>query len=264
MTAGLGFGVAATLGTDVAAAVAPEVERLGYGSFWTNDGAGGPGLPLLAAAQHATRRVGAGIGVIPCDLRSAAQIARAMADLAIDPPRAILGLGSGRAEHPVEAVRRAVAELRALVPPGTRVAVAALGPRMCRLAGEIADVVLLNWMTPGRIRWARERIAEGARRSGRAAGPIVASYVRVALGADAAERLAAEAGRYARIAAYGRSFAGMAVDPGTVGIAAARPDEVASALQAYRAVLDETVIRALPAANDASSVLEIARSGISR
>ncbi len=262
MTGRLGFGIAAALGPSVAGDVAGEVERLGYTTMWTNDGAGGPGLALVAAAQRSTRVMRAGVGVIPCDLRGAPEIARTIAALGIDSSRAIVGLGSGRAEHPVEAVRAAVTDLRALLAPGSTIAIAALGPRMCRLAGEIADVVLLNWMTPERILWARERIAEGARRGDRKGGPRVASYVRVAIGADASERLAAEAGRYARIPQYGRSFAAMAVGPVTVGIAALAADEVAPALAPYRNVLDETVVRALPSTDDADGVLEIARSGV--
>ena len=30
----------------------------------------------------------------------------------------------------------------------SRLVVAALGPKMCRLAGEVADGVLFNWLTP--------------------------------------------------------------------------------------------------------------------
>ena len=262
MTGRLGFGIAAALGPGVAGEVAGEIERLGYTTMWTNDGASGPGLPLVAAALRASRAMRAGVGVIPCDLRRAPEIAETIASLGIDTSRAIVGIGSGRAEHPVDAVRAAVTELRALLGPGTAIAIAALGPRMCRLAGEIADVVLLNWMTPERIRWARERIAEGARGSGRIGEPVIASYVRVALGADAPARLAAEAGRYARIPAYARSFAGMGADPAIVGVAARAPNEVAPALARYRDVLDETVLRALPTSNETARVLEIARAGV--
>ncbi|MBI2323520.1 MAG: LLM class flavin-dependent oxidoreductase [Chloroflexi bacterium] len=212
-TGRLGFGIAAALGPGVAGDVAGEVERLGYETIWTTDGTAGTGLPLLAAAQRSSHAMLLGVGVIPCDLRGAREIAETITNLGIDTSRAIVGIGSGRAEHPAEAVRAAVTDLRALLPPGSAIGIAALGPRMCRLAGEIADVVLLNWMTPQRIRWARERIAEGARRGGRKGGPVIASYVRVAIGADASDRLAAEADRYARVPAYGRSFAGMAVEP---------------------------------------------------
>ncbi|MDE3112913.1 MAG: LLM class flavin-dependent oxidoreductase [Chloroflexota bacterium] len=256
----LGFAFDAALGPAVSAAVAPEVERLGYASLWTNDTPNAPGLPVLAAAQRPTARVALGVGVIACDRRSSREIASAVSELELDARRAVIGIGSGRAEHPVDAVRTAMGELRRILDPDVAVAVAAMGPRMCRLAGEIADIVLLNWMTPERIRWARERVREGERRAGREPGSVVvASYVRVAVGRDARERLADAAGRYARSPAYARSFAAMGVEPGTVGVAAASPDDARAALAPYRDALDETIVRALPVFPTADSVLELAR-----
>ena len=255
----LAFGIAAALGPDVAATVAPEIERLGYSAFWANDGAATPGLPVLAAAQRATRGIGTGVGVVPCDARGPAEIAGAIAELRIDLSRFVVGVGSGRAEHPVDRVRAAVADLRDRL-PGATIGIAALGPRMCRLGGEVADLVLLNWMTAERIRWARDRIAEGARRGSRRM-PVVASYVRVAIGPDARERLATEAGRYERSPQYLRAREAMGVPLAEVGIATERPEGVSPALAPYREVLDECVIRALPSPNDADGVLAIARAG---
>lgn len=258
----LGFGMDAALGPDVAAIVAPEVERLGYASLWTNDTPPrAAGLPVIAAAQRVSERIALGVGVIPCSGRTPEEIARTSHDLGLDVRRTVVGVGSGRAEHPVDAVRAAVGELRRLLRPGAVIAVAALGPRMCLLAGELADIVLLNWMTPERIRWARERVREGEGRAQREPGTvIVASYVRVAVGRHAADRLADAAAPYARGAAYARSFAAMGVDPGRVGVAVADPAEVAAALAPYREVLDETVVRALPVFPSAESVIEVAQA----
>jgi hypothetical protein len=86
------------------------------------------------------------------------------------------------------------------------------------------------------------------------------SYVRVAIGPDAAERLAVEAGRYERLPQYARARDAMGIELASVGIATADPAAVAPALAAYREVLDETVVRALPLPNDAAGVLEIARA----
>lgn len=261
MTRALGFAFDAALGPDVSAAVAPEVERLGYASLWTNDTPNAAGLPLLIAAQRVTARIPVGVGVMPCDRRSAAQVAGSVAELGLDLRRAVVGIGAGRAERPVDAVRAAVADLRRLLRPGAAIAVAAMGARMCRLAGEVADMVLLNWMTPERIRWARERVREGERRAARQAGSVVvASYVRVAVGSDAGERLADAATRYARSPAYARSFEAMGVDPATIGVAAASGDELRVALAPYRDALDEAIVRALPLFPTAESVLEVARA----
>lgn len=257
----VGFAFDAALGPGVAAAVAPEVERLGYASLWTNDVPNAAGLPIATVAQRASARIPVGVGVIACSLRPPTEIVSSVTALGIDLRRAVIGVGSGRAEHPVIAVRGAVADLRRLLRPGAVVAVAALGPRMCRLAGEVADVVLLNWMTPERIRWARERVREGERAAGREAGTVVvASYVRVAIGRDARDRLADAAVRYQGIPAYARSFAAMAVDPGTIGVTAADAAGARAALEPYRDVLDETVVRALPVFPTRESVLEIARA----
>ncbi|HKV44819.1 MAG TPA: LLM class flavin-dependent oxidoreductase, partial [bacterium] len=38
--------------------------------------------------------------------------------------------------------------------------VAALGPMMLRLAGSLADGVILTWCPPARLSWAGERVAE--------------------------------------------------------------------------------------------------------
>jgi alkanesulfonate monooxygenase SsuD/methylene tetrahydromethanopterin reductase-like flavin-dependent oxidoreductase (luciferase family) len=260
----LGFGVASVVGPDVAAAVAPEAERLGYASLWVTDGRATPGLPLMATAQRAAPRIPTGIGVIPIDTRDPAEITATISRLGIDLRRAVIGIGSGRAEHPVRAVRAAAVELRAALPPGARMAIAAVGPRMCRLGGELADVVLLNWMVPERIRWARDRVAEGARRGHRATPPAVAMYVRVAIGPDSRERLADEAGRYARLPSYVRGFAAMSVDPGSIGVAVSDAREVPPLLAPYAEVLDETIVRALPPANDAESVIAIARAAAPR
>ncbi len=62
-----------------------------------------------------------------------------------------------------------------------RIVVAAMRPRLCRLGGAIADGVLLNWMLPAQAAQARRWVHEGADEAGRAA-PVVASYIRVAVG----------------------------------------------------------------------------------
>ena len=64
---------------------------------------------------------------------------------------------------------------------------AALGPQMLRLAGEVADGALLNWATPERIAVSRSAIDEGAARAGRAAGAVpMTMYIRVCIDDDAA------------------------------------------------------------------------------
>jgi len=62
---------------------------------------------------------------------------------------------------------------------------AALGPQMLRLAGELADGVSLNWSTPEQRRWSRERIAEGTAKVGRPASSVqLMEYIRVCVDDD--------------------------------------------------------------------------------
>jgi alkanesulfonate monooxygenase SsuD/methylene tetrahydromethanopterin reductase-like flavin-dependent oxidoreductase (luciferase family) len=56
---------------------------------------------------------------------------------------------------------------------------------MVRLAGEVADGVLLNWATPARIAASRALVAEGAARAGRDPSEISTTmYVRVCIDDD--------------------------------------------------------------------------------
>jgi alkanesulfonate monooxygenase SsuD/methylene tetrahydromethanopterin reductase-like flavin-dependent oxidoreductase (luciferase family) len=79
-----------------------------------------------------------------------------------------------------------------------------------RLAGEVADGVLLNWCPPERVRFARERVAEGAAAAGRdPARTTIAVYVRSWVGDDLASAmpaLKAAAAQYAAYPAYARQF----------------------------------------------------------
>ena len=102
----------------------------------------------------------------------------------IPPERLWLGIGAGFTKRPLTVVREGLAAMReraARAGPG--LVVAAMGPKMCAFAGAEADGVFLNWMTPAKAAWARERVHEGAREAGRAAPPPIFGYVRVAVGA---------------------------------------------------------------------------------
>jgi 5,10-methylenetetrahydromethanopterin reductase len=76
--------------------------------------------------------------------------------------------------------------------PAAPVYLAALGPQMLRLAGEVSDGALLNWATPERIAASRQRLDEGSERAGRAPGSVpMTMYIRVCIDDDAdAARLA--------------------------------------------------------------------------
>ncbi|MCC6315540.1 MAG: LLM class flavin-dependent oxidoreductase, partial [Thermomicrobiales bacterium] len=173
-----GFGVAGTLDHGVVRRLAAAAERAGYATFWVNDLPGGEGLAGLRAAAEATVRIGLGVGVIPLDRQSPEHIATRIAELDLPVDRLLVGVGSGGATGALERVRAGVTTLRELTP--ARIAVGALGPRMCRLAGETADAVLLNWLTPAYVPESAALTLAGAEAAGRPR-PRIDGYVRVAL-----------------------------------------------------------------------------------
>jgi alkanesulfonate monooxygenase SsuD/methylene tetrahydromethanopterin reductase-like flavin-dependent oxidoreductase (luciferase family) len=255
----LGFGITAQhdpAGVEVAR-LAAGLETLGYDELWANDGRLGSGLATLAVAAAATVRIDLCLGVAPLSDKPASRIAAEVAELRLPHARLVLGVGTGSGKS-LAAVREAIAELRRLL-PDVRLGIAALGPRMCALGGEIADVVLLNWSFPDRIAWSRERIGEGAAAAGKPM-PRVAGYVRVAIGPDAPARLTAEGERYRqRPRPYTRLFdAQDTTERGMPGVAPVDPAQVPTMLAPYREALDSCVVRALTVEPGADGWLEIA------
>src|SRR5437016_5638368 len=134
-----GFAVAANVKAEVVAAAAREAEGAGYTSFWVNHPGPFDGLGALATAARETRRLGLGIGVIPLHTRGPQSIVEGVRAHALPLDRLWLGVGSPNPKS-LDRVRDGVAALRKEL--RTKLVVAALGPKMCRLAGEIADVIL--------------------------------------------------------------------------------------------------------------------------
>lgn len=253
------FGIPATGDADRARAIAAAVEQLGYSTIWSNDTPSADGLLTAAHMAGATESLRVGVGVVAVDRRPPAEIVAAVRELEIPLDRLVLGVGAGSSAAPLIVVREAVAELRDTLGPEPRIAVAAMGRLMCRLAGEVADTVLLNWMLPGRIEWARQRVAEGAQACGRDELPELAAYVRAAIGPGAEDRLAAEAAKYNRYPAYTRHFTAMGAPLGAVGVTDAR-GSYARLLSDYDRVLDEVVVRALPETESVASTLAVAEA----
>jgi alkanesulfonate monooxygenase SsuD/methylene tetrahydromethanopterin reductase-like flavin-dependent oxidoreductase (luciferase family) len=257
----LGFGLVARDEPVPAAlaAVGPRLVELGYRELWCNDGHGRSGLATLAVAGRDASGLDLCVGVVPLSERPVAEILGEVAATGIPHGRLVLGVGTGDGAS-LAAVRTGVAALREAL-PDIRLATAALGPRMCMLGGEIADVVLLNWAYPERIEWSRQLIAAGAASAGRAT-PRVACYVRTALGPDADDLLQAEGRRYTtRPRPYTRLFEEQgAGERGAPGVAATQPSQVPGLLAPYCAVLDSCVVRALPAGPAVEELLAVAEA----
>ncbi|MDX1620797.1 MAG: LLM class flavin-dependent oxidoreductase [Nitriliruptorales bacterium] len=231
----IGIGLSEDLTLDEQRQVAQHVEARGFRSLWTNEARGRDALITCHAWGRATERLEVGVGVVPIWTRTPAQLAMAAATLQEDlSGRFLLGLGVSHPatmgpwhgadyRHPVTAAREALRIIRqvasgkeadtrgevfssrrfrlemAATPPAPRLYLAAMGPTMLGVSGELADGVLLNWSTPAGVRRSVERVHE--------AGPAteIAAYVRVAVHEDrntARQALARELGRYCALPAY--------------------------------------------------------------
>src|SRR5213596_1590587 len=239
----LGFALFAGAAPEILRASAREAEGLGYSSFWVNHPGATDGLAALALAAGETRRIELGIGVIPLHTRGPDSIVQGVHANGLPLDRLLLGVGSPN-PGALTRVREGIAALRSQL--ASRLVVAALGPQMCRVAGEVADGVLFNWLTPEHARRSAEWVRAGAVAAGRQP-PRLFAYVRVALGAAAGERLREEGARYAAIPAYAAHFARMGVKPVETAIAARSAEELAPALAKWHGAVDEIVLRAVTA-----------------
>lgn len=200
--------------------LATVAEGAGYDSVWLPESMGRDATAELIALAGMTERIAFGTGIIPVFGRSPTLTAAAMATAAtMAPGRVILGVGIGHrdglvAGHGVAFSRplahtREFTEIARPLLRGDRVAydgdiykiagyqadctppspvpvfIAALRPAMLRLAGAVADGVLMNWATPERVRDSIEHIHAGAREAGRSPDEIrIASYLRTCVSDD--------------------------------------------------------------------------------
>lgn len=245
-------------------------EACGYESVWVPEGSGKDAFAQLTAYALSTQRVRLATGIVTIYPRTASILAMAAATLDhISGQRAILGLGIGHKEsleaghgvvfaEPVRRMREYVTLIRAILQgaalpeatlarvtrfrleftperPALPIYVAALGPRMCQLAGEVADGVLLNWATLEAATEAIANVRLGARRAGRSPESLdIACYIRAAVDGDAPavrRHLARETARYAALDFYRRMFDRSGFARETAAIAAALPRGIDAAAE---------------------------------
>ncbi len=180
------------------------------------------------------------------DRHEPAEINAKVTDLGLDRERLWIGVGAGFSERPLTTMRNALPALREAI-PGVRLVLAAMGPKMCALAGGAFDGAFFNWMTPEFAARAREQVHAGARDAGREPPPVL-GYVRTAVGPDAGERLAKEESFYRDLHdGYRNHFARLGEPQGTVGVAEPDRERVQAELSRYDA-LDVVVVRGLASA----------------
>jgi alkanesulfonate monooxygenase SsuD/methylene tetrahydromethanopterin reductase-like flavin-dependent oxidoreductase (luciferase family) len=253
---GYGFALFAATTPEIIRACAREAETLGYTSFWVNHPGKTDGLAALALAAGETRRLDLGIGVIPLHTRGPESIVEGVRTHKLPLERLLLGVGSPN-PNSLRRVRDGVAALKKDLK--TRVVVAALGPKMCHLAGEIADGVLFNWLTPEYARRSVDLVKAGAAAAKRQP-PKMCAYVRLAIGAAAAAKVKEEADRYDAIPAYGANFQRMGVKPETTAIVGSKPEEVRAKIAQWQGVVDEVIFRAIVANDTVDENLALVRA----
>jgi len=165
---------------DVSFAV--EADRLGFGALWVG-GQRGAGLEQPTQALEATAEIVVGTGIVniwTVDPRELAASYRRVA--AAHPDRFVLGVGVGHPENVGEQARRPYAALVEFVEvllgegvPREALVLAALGPRVLRLAAERTAGAHPYLVTPAHTRHARDVLGPE---------PLLVPEQRVVLDAD--------------------------------------------------------------------------------
>lgn len=196
-------------------ALARAADDAGYSSIWAPEVGSRDAIALCTLYGQATKRASVGTGVVPLYARNAATIALSAATAAESSDgRFILGIGAGhrftaemwfegrwakprtRMRELIGVVRRILAGERVShdglikidgfhlgsTPPMVPIYLAALTPPSLRLAGEVADGVILNWLPPEGIEKAALLAREAAADAGRKVR--IVAYVRTAVVSD--------------------------------------------------------------------------------
>jgi probable F420-dependent oxidoreductase len=226
--------------------LAREAEERGYSSLWVAEVSGPDAFLTLGAVAQSTTTAALATGVVPIQIRTPGVTAMSVLTLnELSHGRAIAGLGvsspviverwhGASYRMPVTAMRECVTIMRQLFDEGRakfsgkvykcdfrlgfsssqprpRVYIAALNPPMLRLAGEIADGVLLNYSPPKSIPAMISEIHAGAAAARRKPDDIdIGIYIRMCVTEDEAAAIAAfkrELAGYAFVDAYNAMFA---------------------------------------------------------
>jgi len=223
----IGLRLSGALDPHACIALAQAAERAGLAGVWFAENPFQRGvLPAASAVAAATQRVGIGVGVVNPYNRHPTLIAMEFAALdELARGRARLGIGSGLRgaaarmgyadNRPLAAVRDAIAIVRAMLKgdevtyrgrvfsvdrarlgfaaprPDMPVYMAAMGPQALRLAGRIADGVMLSNLCPPAYTAEAAAIAGKAAAGAARPAPEIVQYVPCAIGPDRNEAIRA-------------------------------------------------------------------------
>lgn len=209
---GITFGSLSVLGPKAVTDIAINAQTLGYKSFWTVEANGTDAMSLLGAVSHAAPKLDLATGIIPIQLRTPTLTAMTAATLqALNPDvDVLLGIGASApgilmqhgeraTDKPIGMMREYVALLRECLSgePVTfegdyfrskrfrlgvrlgerkpKIIMAALNPQMLKLAGEVADGVLLNYLPASHVGTSIDQVRKGG-------DATIYAYVHAAVG----------------------------------------------------------------------------------
>lgn len=144
--------------------LAAKIEALGYGAVWVG-GSPDADLAWVEPALERTSSLQLATGIVNIWSAPAAEVAESFARIeAAHPGRFLLGIGAGHREHteeyvkPYDALVSYLDALDAAMVPTSRRVLAALGPRVLRLAAERAAGAHPYLTTPEHTAKAREQV----------------------------------------------------------------------------------------------------------
>lgn len=209
---GITFGSLSVLGPKAVTDIAINAQTLGYKSFWTVEANGTDAMSLLGAVSHAAPKLDLATGIIPIQLRTPTLTAMTAATLqALNPdvdvllgigvsaPGILMQHGERATDKPIGMMREYVALLRECLSgePVTfegdyfrskrfrlgvrlgerkpKIIMAALNPQMLKLAGEVADGVLLNYLPASHVGTSIDQVRKGG-------DATIYAYVHAAVG----------------------------------------------------------------------------------
>jgi len=223
-------------------ALARAADDAGYASIWAPEVGSRDAIVLSALYGSVTSRCSVGSGVVPVYSRSITALALSVAAAAdASDGRFVLGLGAGHRftaeawygahwDKPRAYIRETIDVLRRILagervshdglfnvagfhlgssPPAVPIYLGALTPASLRMAGEVADGVILNWLPPEGIEKAALLAREAAADAGRQIK--IVTYVRTAVVDDpdldhaAREAMREQTHAYLSLPAYANS-----------------------------------------------------------
>jgi len=163
--------------------LAAGIEQLGYGAIWLGGSPDGD-LEIVDGLLTATTNLIVGTSIVNVGKDDAALVARSFARIQQRfPGRFVLGVGAGHREateqyaNPYQTLAAYVAALQANDVPAERIVLAALGPKVLKLAGERTAGAIPYLVPPEHTSRAREILGPG---------PLLAPEHKVVLDADIA------------------------------------------------------------------------------